>query len=136
MTFAQAITSYWKNYVVFNGRSRRSAYWYSVLFTALISMAIGIAFPGHTVDNVRQQSVISDLWSLATFLPSLAVGVRRLHDVGRSGWYLCWALLPIVGWIFLIVALAKDGDKEANKYGQPVTGDSASSKGTGGTQDY
>ena len=146
MTFSQAIAAYWKNYAVFNGRARRSAYWFAVLFTTLISMAIGIAFPAHLVNTdivgangyVSQSSAVSNLWSLATFLPSLSVGVRRLHDTGRSGWYLLWALLPIVGWILLIVALAKDSDQGSNKYGEPVNLGFKGNGGntTGGTQDF
>ena len=122
MTFGQAITAYWKNYAVFKGRSRRSAFWFAVLFTALVSMGVSILFPAHEVSNgwgftYSSPSSARYLWSLATFLPSLGNAVRRLHDTGRSGWNICWVLLPIVGWIILIVRLAKEGDSGENKYG-------------------
>jgi uncharacterized membrane protein YhaH (DUF805 family) len=124
MTFIEAIKSYFKNYVTFKGRARRSEYWYAVLFTALASTAIGIIAPGHREMmgdwSVDQTSTLSNLWSLATFLPSLAITWRRLHDVNKSGGWIFFALLPIVGWILLLIQLVKDSDAGANQYGEPV----------------
>jgi len=146
MTFSQAVSAYWKNYAVFSGRARRGAYWYAVLFTAMVSNVISVILPvnySNTAMNgmsgyLSFAGAVNNLWSIATLLPSLAVGVRRLHDTGRSGRYLLWALLPIVGWILLIVALAKDSEPGANKYGEPVKVDpkTSGSNPTGGTQDY
>lgn len=113
MNFSQAITSGFQNYVVFEGRSRRSAYWFWVLFTGLISMAISVLFSF----DANTSSVVSGLWSLVTLLPSLAVGIRRLHDTNRSGWFLLLALIPLVGAIILIVFFAQDGTTGENRFG-------------------
>ena len=124
MTFIEAIKSYFKNYVTFKGRARRSEFWYSVLFTALVSTAISIIAPGHQGMmgdwGTDQPSTLSNLWSLATFLPSLAITWRRLHDVNKSGGWFFFMFLPIVGWILLLIQLVKEGDAEANSYGKPV----------------
>ncbi|MFM6939194.1 MAG: DUF805 domain-containing protein [Rhodoluna sp.] len=124
MTFTQAIQSYFKNYVTFKGRARRSEFWFAALFTTLVSMAIKIIAPGHdeTLDGfvVRQDSTLSNLWSLATFLPTLAISWRRLHDVNKSGGWTFFMLLPIVGWILLLVQYTKDSQPGANQYGESV----------------
>jgi uncharacterized membrane protein YhaH (DUF805 family) len=124
MTFIEAIKSYFKNYVTFKGRARRSEYWYTVLFTVLVSTAIGIIAPGQREMmgdwDVQQNSTLSNLWSLATFLPSLAITWRRLHDVNKSGGWFFFLFLPIVGWILLLVQLVKDSDAGANQYGEAV----------------
>jgi uncharacterized membrane protein YhaH (DUF805 family) len=121
MSFGEAIKSYFKNYAVFKGRSRRSAFWYTVLFTALVSFAAGIINPGSIDENgFRNQGVLENLWSLATLVPSLAISFRRLHDTGKSGANLFWIFLPVVGWIILIVSLVKDSSPGTNEYGEPV----------------
>lgn len=121
MNFGEAIKSYFKNYAVFKGRSRRSAFWYSVLFTALVSTAAGIINPGSLDENGwRNPGALENLWSLATLIPSLAISFRRLHDTGKSGANLFWIFLPVIGWIILLVALVKDGSPGANQYGEPV----------------
>lgn len=62
-------------------------------------------------------AAVSYIWGLATLVPGISLSVRRLHDVGKSGLYLLWALLPIAGWIIVIVQYAKDSQPEANQYG-------------------
>jgi uncharacterized membrane protein YhaH (DUF805 family) len=124
MTFGQAIQSYFKNYVNFKGRARRSEFWYAALFTALVSVAISIIAPGHREMmgdvSVDQNSTLSNLWSLATFLPTLAITWRRLHDVNKSGGWFFFVLLPIVGWILLLIQLVKDSQPGANQFGESV----------------
>lgn len=121
MGFGEAIKSYFSNYAVFKGRSRRSAFWYTVLFTALVSFAAGIINPGPIDDNgFRNPGTLENLWSLATFIPSLAITFRRLHDTGKSAANIFWIFLPVIGWIILLVALVKDSDAGANQYGEPV----------------
>lgn len=124
MSFGDAIKSFFTKYVTFSGRARRSEYWYSVLFTTLVSTVIMIIWPG-SIDyigeiEIHRASGISDLWSLAILLPSLAITWRRLHDIGRKGTYFFFVLIPIVGIIMLIVQLAKDSQAGANVYGEPV----------------
>ena len=116
MSFGEAIKSFFVKYAVFKGRARRSEYWYAWLFVFLVSAGIAILFPGHDADASAQ----SDLWSLVTLVPGLAIGARRLHDTGRSGKNLWWLLLPIVGWIILLVYVLEDSKPGANEYGEPV----------------
>lgn len=124
MSFIDAIKSYFKNYATFKGRARRSEFWFTVLFTVLVSAALSIVFPGPTEMvwdmEVEQSSAAENLWSLATIVPSLAVTWRRLHDVGRSGKYFFYVLIPIAGIIMLLIELTKDSQPGANEYGDPV----------------
>jgi uncharacterized membrane protein YhaH (DUF805 family) len=100
-----------KNYVGFQGRARRKEYWMFVLFSVIVSIVLSI------VDAIAGlNSVLSLLYSLAVLLPSLAVGVRRLHDTGKSGWWLLISLIPLIGSIILLVFMCQDS-QEDNKYG-------------------
>ncbi|WP_330442362.1 DUF805 domain-containing protein [Flavobacterium sp. C4GT6] len=100
------------NYVNFNGRARRSEYWYFTLCNVLISIFLAI------IGYVLELNFIGDIYSLAVLLPGLAVAVRRLHDVNKSGWFLLIGLIPLIGAIWLIVVLATDGDSGSNQYGE------------------
>jgi uncharacterized membrane protein YhaH (DUF805 family) len=124
MSFGAAIASYFSKYATFGGRARRSEFWFAVLFTTLVSVAIGMIWPGTTVEvndmSIQQSSIPANLWSLATLVPSIALSVRRLHDVGRKGTYYLFVLLPIVGWIMLFVEFVKDSQPGANEFGEPV----------------
>lgn len=116
MSFGTAIATFFSKYAVFSGRARRSEFWFAQLFLALVSIAIAIVFPGEGNDN----SAATNLWAIATLVPSLAIGARRLHDTGRSAHNLWWLLLLVVGWIILLVYLVEDSKPGANKYGDPV----------------
>jgi uncharacterized membrane protein YhaH (DUF805 family) len=124
MSFFDAIKSYFKNYATFKGRARRSEFWFTVLFTFLVSAALSIIFPGPTEMvwdmEVEQTSAAENLWSLATVVPSLAVTWRRLHDVGRSGKYFFFILIPIAGIIMLLIELTKDSQPGENQFGASV----------------
>ncbi len=124
MLFGAAIASFFSKYATFSGRARRSEFWYAVLFTTLVSIAISIVWPGTEVVvndvSFQQSSVPSNLWQLAIFVPSLALSWRRLHDVGRKGTYYLFVLLPIVGWILLLIQFLKDSQPGANAFGEPV----------------
>ena len=124
MSFFDAIKSYFKNYATFKGRARRSEFWFTVLFTFLVSAALSIIFSGPTGMMwdmaVEQTSAAENLWSLATLVPSLAVTWRRLHDVGRSGKYFFFILIPMAGIIMLLIELTKDSQAGANQYGESV----------------
>ena len=117
MGFSDAVRSVLSQYVGFSGRAPRSEYWYWVLFTILISIVAGI------LDAVLfSDSGISPLDSIVTLillLPGLAVSVRRLHDIGRSGWWVLISLVPVIGWILLIVWAATKGEPTENRFGQP-----------------
>ncbi|OCC11665.1 DUF805 domain-containing protein [Streptomyces sp. PTY087I2] len=100
-----------KNYAGFSGRARRKEYWMFTLISFGISLVLSII--GGAIDA----SFLSYIYTLAILIPSLAVGVRRLHDTGRSGWWLLIALVPLVGAIILIVFLASEGKPETNEHG-------------------
>lgn len=107
-----------KKYAVFSGRAQRAEYWYFVLFYVLISLGLSMidGFVG-TYDPETSVGLLSGLFSLATLLPSIAVGVRRLHDTGRSGWWLLIGLIPVIGAIVLIVFFVQDSAPGDNDYG-------------------
>ena len=117
-----------KNYANFNGRARRSEYWNFVLFNVLFSLAalaidylLGTRFDYEQTNGVSYISIhlgyINIIYGLATFIPGLAVLVRRLHDVGKSGWFIFICLIPLVGAIWLLVLLFTDSKVGVNQYG-------------------
>ena len=99
-------------YAEFNGRARRSEYWYFVLFNVLISTFIFlISFV------IGLWGILSLLYSIAIFIPVIAVSVRRLHDTGRSGWNLLLAFIPLIGAVILLVFFFQDSVIWENEYG-------------------
>ena len=106
-----------KNYAVFQGRARRKEFWMFALFNWIICMAlsmIGSLF----VDSIGLAGQIPYyIYGAAVCIPSLAVLVRRLHDVNKSGWWYFIILIPLVGAIWMLVLLCTEGDKGDNKYG-------------------
>jgi uncharacterized membrane protein YhaH (DUF805 family) len=110
-----AVKSYFANYVNFEGRATQSAYWFAALFVLILGLVANLIAGGDSAPF--SASPLASLVSLATFLPSLSVGIRRLHDTGRSGHYLWFAFIPIVGLILLIVWLASSSEPADNKYG-------------------
>ena len=105
-----------KKYVVFDGRAHRTEFWMFTLISVVISIVlalIDVAIGTYGAGG----GVLQGIYGLAVLLPSLAVGVRRLHDIGRSGWWLLLGLIPLVGIIILIVWWAQEGDAGTNEYG-------------------
>ena len=113
MNFGQALGSVFANYATFRGRACRAEYWYFCLLTWLMAIAFGII---RAYDQQMGQ-LFQALWGLATLLPSVAVGARRLHDTNRSGWWLLLSAVPLIGWIFLLIWTVKRGDAGPNDYG-------------------
>ena len=115
--FGDSIGLFFKNFFAFEGRSSRGAYWWVtlalVILTIITMMIDGILFPGNPATPV------SNIFSLLTLVPSISVSVRRLHDIGRSGW---WVLLvfTIIGIIPIIFWACKPGDRAENKFGADV----------------
>ncbi|MDE2307798.1 MAG: DUF805 domain-containing protein [Xanthomonadaceae bacterium] len=99
------------HYADFDGRARRTEYWMFVLANTLIYIVMFV------IGRIVGLPVIAGLYSLALLVPGIAVGVRRLHDTGRTGWWLLIALIPLIGTIWIIVLLALDGDQGDNPYG-------------------
>lgn len=107
-----------RQYAQFGGRARRKEYWFFVLFNVLFAFAFGLVDVGLGLwDQASGIGVLSGLYSLAVLLPGLAVSVRRLHDTGRSGWWLLIGLIPVIGALVLFVFFVLDGDAGENEYG-------------------
>jgi len=120
MNFGQAISSGFRNYVTFGGRASRSEYWYWVLFVVIC--AIVTAILDHALFDESALSPLNTIFSLVTFLPGLAVGVRRLHDTNGTGWWLLISL-TVIGIIVLIVWFCQRGTIGSNQYGpDPIAG--------------
>ena len=134
----KSLLTYWsesftKHYADFSGRARRSEYWGTVLFNGLIqaglsiilSIVATILFSSIEINGEATFSplffLLPDIpiyiYGLVWLLPGLAVAVRRLHDIGKSGWNLLWIFLPIIGWIMLIYWYCQDSQLEENKWG-------------------
>ena len=109
MNMGEAIATVFKNYANFNGRSRRSEYWYFMLFEYLVLFVMGV---------IPIFWFIIPIWVLATLLPNISVTWRRLHDTGRSGAYWAFNLIPLVGTILLIVWCTEDSQPGDNIYGR------------------
>jgi uncharacterized membrane protein YhaH (DUF805 family) len=107
-----------RKYAVFEGRARRREYWFYVLFWIVIAVALNVVDRMLGMYNAEVGvGPLGGLFWLATLLPSLAVGARRLHDTGRSGWWLLIGLIPIIGAIVLIVFFLIDSQPGTNAYG-------------------
>lgn len=112
--FGEAISLFFSNYVNFKGRSTRSEYWYATLFTCILSFVVGF------IGGLIGIDILAYIVSLATFLPGLAISFRRLHDTGRSAWWLLLCLIPLVGAIIVIVFECQPSGPE-NKWGAPAS---------------
>jgi uncharacterized membrane protein YhaH (DUF805 family) len=115
-----------KNYAIFSGRATRSEYWFFVLFNVIFSLtammldrAFGTTFSFNTMSGPISlgYGYFYLLYIFAVFIPGLAVLVRRLHDVGKSGWFMFIILIPLVGFIWLLILLFTDSIPSMNKYG-------------------
>ena len=115
MNMQEAISSVLSKYANFSGRARRSEYWYWTLATVIAATIAGL------LDAIVGGQIIGYIVLLATFIPTIAVGARRLHDTGRSGWLQLIGLIPFVGWIFVVVWWASDSHPD-NKYGPSPKG--------------
>ncbi|RXM48024.1 DUF805 domain-containing protein [Flavobacterium sp. YO12] len=107
-----------ENYANFSGRARRSEYWYYTLASIIVSIILS------TLDNIAgltfglaDSGILSSIYSLLVFLPGLGVMVRRLHDVGKSGWFFLVVLIPLAGVIWLLIVLCTEGNSGVNAYG-------------------
>ncbi|WP_347989423.1 DUF805 domain-containing protein [Methylomonas sp. AM2-LC] len=105
-----------KSYAVFSGRATRKEYWIFLFFNCIIAFTIGFVsaviegFSGMSISSLG--NTLNNIYALAVFIPSIAVGVRRMHDIGKNGW---WFIFPIVSLVFLCFK----SQPNENKYGQP-----------------
>ena len=109
----------YKNYANFNGRDTRQQYWMFYLFYMIAYIVLSV------IDGIiGTGGLLGGIFALATFIPSIAIATRRLHDVGKSGWWQLIILIPLVGVIVLIVFLAKQGVMNDNQFGNnPINGE-------------
>ena len=114
MSFGDAVRSGFDNYAQFEGRASRAAFWWWFLFTVLVAIAVDIV--GFAIGSWY---VLHGIVTLALLLPNLSVGVRRLHDTDRTGWWLLIALIPLIGWIVLLIFFLEESDSGENRYGPP-----------------
>ena len=114
MTFTEAVKSGFDHYVKFDGRASRPAYWWWFLFTILVAVAASIIDAA-----IGSFGVISGIAGLALLLPGLSVAIRRLHDTDHSGWWVLIGLIPIIGFIVLLVFYLRQSDPGENRYGPP-----------------
>jgi uncharacterized membrane protein YhaH (DUF805 family) len=108
-----------RQYVDFSGRARRKEFWMFALFNIIFGTVAVILDEvyGTTFGIESMHGVFDLIYSLAVLLPGLAVGIRRLHDIGKSGWYCLFALIPIVGWIILLIWYCEDSQAGENRWG-------------------
>ena len=126
MGFGEAVKSFWSHYSKFKGRSRRSEYWWIQLFLVLTNLAVAaidLVLMNGDIDRFIANGgggIVGLIWILVTIVPALAVLVRRLHDTGKSGWWVLIGFVPLVGGIVLLVFTLLDSDAGENKYGMPA----------------
>lgn len=136
-TLINCYKKFWKNYVNFNGRARRSEYWFVYLANFLLGFAVSIIYGiiyaiitlasgGYAGDAVAAIAgviyVIFGLYGVATILPSLSLFVRRLHDIGKDWYYIFFSLIPFAGWIIVLIWMCTDSQPGPNKFGENPKG--------------
>lgn len=140
MDFMTAVKTCFSKYATFSGRAQRSEFWWfvlfgwgaSILFTIVDSTLFGTVVTTSTGFSASTNTpILSSIWGLAIFLPSLGVAVRRFHDTDRSGWWIFIVLIPLIGAILYIVWQATKGTDGENRFGYDPLGG-----GNGGGGDY
>ena len=118
MTFFEAVAKCYRKYFVFKGRASRSEYWWCFMAAFLFAWPLLLA---ETSDGTwfTILSFAYFILTVSVIMPLLAAWARRMHDVGKSGWSFLYIFLPVVGFILLMRWTTKEGDLEANKYGEP-----------------
>ena len=112
-----------KQYADFSGRARRKEFWMFVLFNMIFSIALCVldvifGTSAGSSDAPFAMGLFQGIYSLGVLIPGLAVCVRRLHDIGKSGWYYFIVLIPIIGSIILLVWFCKEGERNSNEWGE------------------
>ena len=129
MGMMDAVRSVFSKYVTFSGRASRSEFWWFYLFSTLVSLGLTVvdgAVFGYSMTEPGSIAPLQSVWSLAVLLPTLAVGCRRLHDIGKSGWWWLIILVPLVGIILLIVWWASRSNEGENRFGASPHGPAVS----------
>jgi len=117
MSFGEAISVCFSKYATFTGRAARPEYWYWVLFTVIASLVFVVIEVAVSIDAGR---ALDGIFTIATFVPSIAVAARRLHDTDRSGWWQLLCFIPVIGWILLLIWVCQRGTPGSNRFGSPA----------------
>lgn len=117
MGIQEAVSTCFSKYVNFEGRAARPEYWWWVLFVIVVGVILQIVGTLVLGSENGVGGVLSGLFYLATFLPGLAVAVRRLHDTDRSGWWLLLAFIPLIGSLVLLYFMVQSGTPGPNRFG-------------------
>lgn len=137
MNFTAAVSSAYRKFASFSGRASRSEYWWFALYLLITSILIAfiesaLGLGSGVVSSAEGEfsasysgGPLSIIWSLGNLLPSLALGVRRLHDTDRSGWWYLIAFVPLVGFIVLLVFFCSKGTTGSNRFGEDPLGNPA-----------
>lgn len=129
MSLGESLTSVFNKYATFTGRARRSEYWWFSACYFIIQIVFNFASLAMIAGTMSGEmsyndpsfnmfQTISVIVGLGLLLPALAVTVRRFHDIGKSGWNILWAAIPLIGPIIVLVWMCQDSDVVANKYGE------------------
>ena len=122
MNFRIAIIKCFMLYAIFSGRAKRAEFWWFFLFCMIVGLMGSVIDAALGLDAaIGGNGVFTTLIQLATFLPSIAVGSRRLHDTNRSGWWQLLWIVGFIGWIPLIIWLASTSKNENNRFGDEPT---------------
>lgn len=116
----EAVKRFWQKYAVFRGRASRAEYWWWALASAIVSGILNAAGTTTTNGSTTTSAGLSGLWFLATIVPSLALGARRLHDVNLSALFLLLALIPVLGWLALLVLMILPPNPMGARFDGPV----------------
>jgi len=114
MSFSEAVKSGFDHYTKFDGRANKPAFWWWFLFGILVGIGASI------LDAIIGTTIISIIVALGLLLPNLSVGIRRLHDTNRTGWWILIGLIPIIGFIVLLIFYLQQSDPGDNDYGPPM----------------
>lgn len=108
-----------KKYAVFSGRASRAEFWYFTLFYLIIGVVLAVVdFKLGVFSQEMNLGLLSGVYTLAMLVPSIAVTVRRLHDINHSGWWFLLMLIPVLGTVILFCGMILDGEAEQNQYGE------------------
>lgn len=108
-----------QQYFDFSGRARRKEFWMFYLINILISWGLGLF---DLLLGTNFFNIVYLIYALFTFIPYLAVSARRLHDIGKTAWYMLLVFLPIIGWIWLLILWCMEGESRPNEWGENPKG--------------
>ncbi len=119
MGFGQAISAGFSNYVNFSGRACRSEYWWWILFIIIADIVAAI------IDQAIGMQLVTGLFGLVTIIPNIAIAIRRLHDLDRTGWWILLGFIPLIGWLILFIWFCLKGTDGPNRFGPDPLADLA-----------